>query len=135
MKKPHEILREGAKTFEERQEIYGDSWLIAGETLHSLFPDGLTIKGPEEWNRLAIFMHQINKVRRQASQFKEGGHIDSSHDLMVYASMMEALEQNLKSEKATCQRDGEDKKYVPASDQLRVYDEVGSPTDNLDKSV
>lgn len=123
MKKPDQILEEGAKTFRERQDLYGDSWLRAGETLHSLFPNGLTVNSPKDWSRLAIFMHEINKVRRQASQFSKGGHIDSSHDLMVYASMMEALEGGDKTngpEKNDYERNGSgdiyktntDKKYI-----------------------
>lgn len=92
MKTPQTIMREAAKTFEERNPEYGDNWRKSGPILDAIFPDGIEIKGADEWSRFAIFMHIINKVSRIARNIKNGGHIDSSRDLSVYAAMLEALE-------------------------------------------
>ena len=43
------------------------------------------------FNRLGVFVQCISKVARYASSLPKGGHLDSAHDLMVYAAMLEEV--------------------------------------------
>jgi hypothetical protein len=88
--KPEEILQEAAKTFEERGRVYGESYLNYGKIMAAIFPDGITIKGEEAFNRFALFFHCVNKIQRYSQNLEKGGHQDSAHDLCVYAAMLES---------------------------------------------
>lgn len=89
--KPEQVMIEAAKTFEERGRVYGESYLRYGEIMEAMFPDGITIKGADQFNRFALFFHCVNKVQRYSQNLEAGGHQDSAHDLCVYAAMLESL--------------------------------------------
>lgn len=91
-----EILSTMADTYRERNKIYGDSYKHFGNTLHALFPNGLTVNSAEVWGRLAIFLAIIGKAQRYTADF-EKGHIDSTHDLPVYGAMLEELTRDLQN--------------------------------------
>ena len=88
-----DLLSEGAETFRERNAIYGDTYLAFGEVCAALFPEGLSIRAGDVdgFNRLGVFVQCISKVARYASSLPKGGHLDSAHDLMVYAAMLEEV--------------------------------------------
>lgn len=88
-----ELLDAGAKTFRERNAIYGDTYLKFGEACAALFPEGLTIEAGdvEGFNRLGVYVQCLGKLARYAGNLSEGGHQDSAHDLMVYAAMLEEV--------------------------------------------
>lgn len=90
-KSADKILAEMAVTFRERNKLYGSNYHHFGEMLTALFPKGLTVRTPEEWNRLALLICIQMKVSRYAQQFTKGGHVDSAHDTAVYAAMLEEL--------------------------------------------
>lgn len=90
MKTVPEILREAADTYEQRNALYGNNYKRIGEIFVTLFPDGLTLKTPDEWNRMFLLMQLLGKSTRYAAQFAEG-HKDSAHDSIVYAAMLEEL--------------------------------------------
>lgn len=88
-----ELLERGAATFRERASIYGDNYLALGEALLALFP-GRTIPAittPDEANRLHLLVQIMTKMSRFAQSFAAGGHLDSAHDAMVYAAMLEEV--------------------------------------------
>lgn len=93
MKSPSQFLREAAETFDSRNAAYGNNYLDLGNILAGLFPDGLTLKTPDEWLRIHIFMLQAIKMSRYAHNFTKNGHADSMRDLAVYAAMMEAIDE------------------------------------------
>lgn len=86
-----EILRTAAGTYEERNRVYGDSYKLIGHTFASIFPKGLTLKTPEEWNRALLFIHVVNKACRYANNLQSGGHKDSARDASVYSAMLEEV--------------------------------------------
>lgn len=90
-KRAPDFLEAGAATFRERNAIYGDNYLSAGEYMAGLFPDGLALKTPDEWRRFCLFFHCAAKLQRYAQNLAKGGHADSAHDLMVYAAMLEEV--------------------------------------------
>lgn len=86
-----EILRSGADTYEQRNKTYGDNYKHYGALLMSMFPRGLTLNTPEDWNRLALIFACANKLSRYTWSFSAGGHVDSAHDLAVYAAMLQEM--------------------------------------------
>lgn len=84
-----DILEQGAETYRERNELYGDNYKDFGKIMVTMFPNGLMIHTVDEWNRVLSFAHVQEKLTRYARQFKNGGHKDSAHDTMVYAAMLD----------------------------------------------
>ena len=90
--KADEILAEGAKTFAERNVVYGNNYLEFGFAICFLFPKGLPpYLKPQDWNRLGLLVQCVSKLSRYCNQFEQGGHKDSAHDLMVYAAMLQEI--------------------------------------------
>jgi hypothetical protein len=85
------LLRAAAKTFEERNALYGDNYKHFGHVMAATFPNGLTVADAESWNRLGLLVQTVSKMTRYAANFERGGHQDSAHDLCVYAAMLEEL--------------------------------------------
>ena len=79
-----------ADLYRERNKFYGDNYKQHGAMLAAMFPDGLSLKGPEDFNRFAMFLQITHKVTRYAKsiEFDQGGHQDSLDDISNYAQMM-----------------------------------------------
>jgi hypothetical protein len=86
-----QILRSAAATFEQRNKLYGDSYLVYGEVMDALFPEGITIATIGDWNRFGILSMIVSKLTRYSANMRDGGHKDSAHDMAVYAAMLEEL--------------------------------------------
>lgn len=87
-----EILRKGADTYEERNQVYGDSYKVYGAVMKAMFPDGLPdFATVADFNRLGVFNMIVSKLMRYASNIGNGGHFDSALDLSVYAAMLAEL--------------------------------------------
>jgi hypothetical protein len=82
-----ESLRAMAVTFDERGEGYGDAYLRLGPISEQLWPDGLHLRSHDDFVRYSLVIMCVGKLLRYCSV--EGGHIDSAHDLGVYAAMLE----------------------------------------------
>lgn len=85
-------LRACAKTYEERNKQYGDSYKNLGKVMVELFPDGLTLETVDDFNRFGCFFEMTNKMQRYSHNFTKGGHKDSTHDISVYSQMLEELD-------------------------------------------
>lgn len=90
-KRAPEILEEGAATYRQRNAIYGDNYLKFGHVMAAMFPEGLVMRGADEFNKLGVFIQVLSKVTRYAEQLEKGGHYDSALDLCVYAAMLAEL--------------------------------------------
>lgn len=86
-----EILLAAAQTYDERNRKYGNSYKRFGDVMVGMFPDGLTIRTAEDWNRMGLFVQATSKFVRYSAQFENGGHKDSAHDLINYAAMLEEM--------------------------------------------
>lgn len=84
-----DLLDAGAATFRQRNAVYGNTYLNFGKLLKTLFPIELRLATEEDFNRLGLFVHCMDKLSRYAANIEVGGHQDSAHDLMVYAAMLE----------------------------------------------
>lgn len=92
MKTVPQALADLGAIYKQRNAIYGNNYKLFGHAMTALFPDGITIKTEEDWNRLSLFLHCADKLSRYAASFKQGGHVDSLDDLSVYAQMLQEVD-------------------------------------------
>ena len=88
-----DCLISAAQTYQERAPMYGDSWMLHGDLMRALFPNGLVLRTSEEFNRYAKVDNIAMKLARYCNSLSNGGtgHKDSAHDMIVYAAMLEVL--------------------------------------------
>src|ERR1700746_2880029 len=81
------VLEEMARTFREKNKMYGDNYLAVGKVMQALFPNGITLK--TEYDH--ILFHWISWSVGKLTRFVNSGMKDqnSIHDLAVYAAMIE----------------------------------------------
>jgi len=107
-----ELMKEAARTYEERSKIYKSSYIKNGKVLEALFPDGFPqVKTEDDHNRMVLFCMLITKLVRYANNYSEP-HIDSIHDLGVYCFMQEELDRTWHKK-----RDAEEAKIYKGSQQ------------------
>lgn len=84
----------GARTYQQRNKLYGNNYKEFGRALLALFPQGElpTLRTAADVNRFTILSTCLAKLQRYAVNFGAGGHADSLHDLMVYAAMLQQLD-------------------------------------------
>lgn len=87
------ILEAAAATFADRNKQYGGNYKRIGDLLMAIFPEGgiPVVNTKEDANRLNLLIDCLGKLQRYAHAFKQGGHKDSAHDLIVYAAMLEEM--------------------------------------------
>ncbi len=91
-KTAQQYLEELVQLHAERGERYTDDYKRRGSSLLPMFPDGLTLKTPEDFNRFAILVHIHGKLMRYANMFGKGGCADSLRDIAVYAMLLQELD-------------------------------------------
>lgn len=87
-----EALRAAAEIYEERNKTYGNNYKEFGHWVNELFPAGLNVSGPEDFNRLGVLIQMLSKISRYAQNWDKGGHDDSLDDLVVYTMMLKELD-------------------------------------------
>src|SRR5688500_8626152 len=95
--KANDILRAGADTYEERNKLYEDNYKRIGPILKAFFPNGIDIQTPEQHIRYQLFCLILVKLTRYANLLLKGGHLDSAHDAMVYAAMLEETDRDVRN--------------------------------------
>jgi len=101
-------LKAAIKTFEEKSDKYGNMYKVKGEVMSIIFPDGVKLKTPEDFNRYTYLSAVIAKMMRYAAQFENGGHYDSAHDAIVFAAMLNGIDSDA-SDRKKKETMGEDK--------------------------
>lgn len=88
------ILKRAMRTHLERHRTYGagdhDRY---GAVCAVLFPEGLTLRTPEEFARFHLFSMIVAKLNRYSANYVSGGHPDSVHDQGVYSFLLEAYDE------------------------------------------
>jgi hypothetical protein len=92
MKSAPHILLNGARTFIEKRKVYGSSYVTHGRAMASLFPKGITLETPSDFLRFSIYNLIVIKMGRYAQSWDKR-HQDSVHDAMVYAAVLEEIDQ------------------------------------------
>jgi len=90
-KKPIDCIEDALETFKERNKTYGDNYLQHGKVMMALFPNGVELKTIEQHNRFGVVNMIVAKLTRYAQNWP-AGHLDSVHDLGVYAFILESLD-------------------------------------------
>ena len=72
---------------------------IGGKAMEAIFPEGLTIKTADDWNRIHLFLLNMVKVTRYANNYNTGGHEDSLRDAIVYNAMLQFVDEMIQEEK------------------------------------
>ena len=84
-----EIMKANADLYRQRNKNYKDGYKNFGRVMMGLYPDGLTLKTEEEFNKLGVFVMIVSKVMRIASSDMEP--TDNVDDLQVYAAMLKEI--------------------------------------------
>lgn len=95
-----DALRDLGNLYAERNKLYGSNYKFFGNILHGIFPDGITLNGPEEFNRFALFLQLVHKISRYARSMPKNGHEDSLDDTSVYAQLLQEYDRELSALKA-----------------------------------
>lgn len=88
-------IKDLAALYEQRNAVYGDDYKRHGSIMEQLFPKGIFLKSPSDFNRYAILQNMVTKLNRYAANFPEGGHVDSLDDITVYSQMLQELDRQL----------------------------------------
>ena len=78
-----------ASTFKERNAVYGNNAEVVGRVMAALFPHGVKLKTPKDFEMWHLLELVIVKLTRFTQS--ELAHEDSIHDLAIYAAMVELL--------------------------------------------
>lgn len=92
MKTVPEMLREAAAVYEERNKVYGSNYKRFGSVMREIFPQGITLRSIDDFNRFGVFVQMVGKITRYAENWQRGGHEDSLVDLAVYSQMLRELD-------------------------------------------
>jgi len=99
-KSTSDMLRNHAAIFEQRNTIYGANYLNIGPMFAILFPEGLTLRTADDFNRFHLYMLEMVKLTRYGAQFEKGGHADSADDGAVYWAMLREVDDRIAFEAA-----------------------------------
>mgnify|MGYP003705232801 CR=1 FL=1 len=90
--RPDDYLEQCADMYRLKHTMYGDNYRLVGKVMNNLFPDGITVKTVDDWNRLHLLFLSIVKITRYTNNFHNGGHDDSLLDNIVYLSMLQEID-------------------------------------------
>ncbi len=92
MKTVPEALESLGALYRERNLTYGDNYKLHGAMMKAMFPNGITLRTPDDHNRFGVFTMIAAKLLRYANMWERGGHADSLDDLTVYTQMLRELD-------------------------------------------
>lgn len=87
-------LQDALATYRERNKTYGNNYKRFGHIMKALFPDGLHLQSVDDFNRYGVIFMRIAKLSRYVTN-PMVGHLDSVHDDIVYAAMLEELDSEI----------------------------------------
>lgn len=82
-------LAEMATTFSNRNAVYKNNHVMVGRVMAAFFPDGVTLKTPEDFEKWSFFEAKIIKLTRFVAS--DLTHEDSILDDGVISAMMKTL--------------------------------------------
>ncbi len=86
---PDKVLHRAAEAFLKKNKEYGSAYLRHGEVIAQFFPEGITLKTPNDFFKFHMFNMDIMKSNRIASNLvKKKNHSDSWLDKMTFSSMV-----------------------------------------------
>lgn len=112
--KANEILKNASFTYEAKAKEYGSSYTNHGTVMHGLFPRGVALAGVEDFTRFALVDLMVVKLVRYCVNFQKG-HLDSLTDLMVYAAMLQEVDDAMLSDRIDTRTGGDNNGPLPPS--------------------
>lgn len=88
MKNAADIMEDMAKTYRERNAVYGDNYKMVGKLMAVLFPHGVP-KEVLHSDQFHLFELKLVKLSRFA--ISNLTHVDSIHDDGVYSAMIQSI--------------------------------------------
>ena len=92
-----DMLREGAATYEQRNQLYGDNYKTFGVAFAPLLA-GITLNSATDVNRMGVLIQMLSKISRYVENWSKGGHDDSLLDLSVYTTMLRELDNEMREQ-------------------------------------
>lgn len=93
-----EILDDAINLHLEKSEEYGaDTFLRHGKVMDALFPEGITLKGPDAFNLFNAYELIVGKLNRIAATMEKTPHLDSFNDLVVYGAIATNVAEAIKA--------------------------------------
>ena len=93
-----ERLQDGAETYREKNDDYGDSWRTVGEVIWQLGnEEPITLESPEDVSSFGLFVRRFDKMARsfnaefRADDLNFESVVDSHEDESIYAMMSAEL--------------------------------------------
>ncbi len=90
-----DILDGLASIYRERNAIYGSNFNDMGPVMAGFFPNGITLRTPEDHIRFHLFMLIMVKMTRYANSWANG-HSDSLRDGAVYCAMLDSVDYGMR---------------------------------------
>lgn len=94
-----DALADLGNIYRERNKVYGDNYKRHGDVMAALFPNGISLKTPEDHNRFGILTQCVAKLTRYCVGSYENGHVDTLDDLTVYSQMLQELDAEMRVRK------------------------------------
>jgi hypothetical protein len=91
--KAKELLIDAANILGQRSAVYKGNFEKYGSVMQALFPEGFFVQTDKDHERFHILMLAVVKLTRYANNYKNGGHKDSLVDLINYAAMLAAIDE------------------------------------------
>jgi hypothetical protein len=88
-------LRAAAEVNEQRNALYNNTKSQTGAVLAAMFPHGLGLLKPEDFERFHQFVLMVAKLCRYANKWQHGGHADSLLDISVIAMILQKLDEDI----------------------------------------
>lgn len=88
-----QLLNDAIAIREVRNADYAAAYILHGEVVKALFPDGVNLDNSHDMRRFAIVDTIIGKLLRYTLNFENGGHDDSLKDISVYSNMLRHLDE------------------------------------------
>jgi hypothetical protein len=90
---PEDILFDGAETYRDKNDDYGDSWRQVGEFLYELSGGEITLDSKQDFISFGLFTRRLDKMARAFNgEFNDDSLnfesvVDSHEDESIYAAM------------------------------------------------
>ncbi|UAJ16150.1 hypothetical protein SEA_TINYMINY_59 [Microbacterium phage TinyMiny] len=95
-RKAMRIMRESANTYQRRNAVYKDNFLVVGRVMEALFPDGAPrLHDADDFNRWHIFELVIVKLTRYIANWDNPDE-DSLVDMIPYLAILGAQDEDLR---------------------------------------
>lgn len=97
-RKAMRLMNQASATYQQRNAVYKDNFLVVGRVMEALFPNGAPrLHDAADFNRWHIFELMIVKITRYVANWEKPDE-DSLVDLIPYAAILGAQDEDIRKE-------------------------------------